>query len=129
MQYHAETPATNILFPVRDDARQQQRLLFLRLGFERHSVLEQVVYQPGIARRVGGELLTALVAAHNLTPLYGHALDIVRLHPLDELRVLDGARRLLAVAEIVEYRHQHHGDDEPQQQILREIVQDVLGYL
>src|SRR3990172_6325951 len=108
--------------PVDEDG-QQQRLLFLRLAFELHLVVDEVVKDLLVARIVSGEALAALQLARDFAALDRDPLDLVAADLLDEGGIFQRTGGRLAVAEIVEHRHQHDGDDEPQQKIFREIVQ------
>ena len=108
-----------------DENLQQQRLLFGRLAFDQHAILEQIADERAVVgfRAVGGEGLAALECARDLAAFDGDLVDAAFGDLRVELRVFERTGLRRAVAEIIEHGHQHDRDDQPEQQILCKIVQ------
>ncbi len=99
-------------------------LLLLRLGFHVHAVLEQVAHHPQIGRRIGDELLAGFLDALDDLAFDRHLGHVAGTDLLDERGVVHRLLRRLAGAELVEHRHQHQGDDQPDGDVLDEVIQE-----
>ena len=87
---------------------------------------QQVAHQAGVAGAVGGEFLAALARALDGPPVDQHLADVSPLHLLDEFGIGDLLGGDLWRAEVVEHRDQHHGDDDPQNDVFCHIVQNAI---
>src|SRR5881397_1802173 len=113
--------------PRHEDVHEERRLLF-RLGLDLDAVLEQVGNQPDVARRVAGDALAFGGLGLELPPLDRHLRDAPGLHLFQELRILHRRLRRLAGIELIEHGHQHQPDDEPDDQVLKHVVQVLAPY-
>ena len=107
-----------------DEDRHQQAVLVGFDHFDIDLVAEQVIHHLGIIRGCLRDELAA-VGAHALdgVPFDLDTLHLALLHLGDEIRIVDLLLGSCLGAEIVEHRHQHDGDDYPEQEILCKIVQ------
>ena len=100
--------------PGDEDGRDQRRL-FRLLTHHLHVVVEHVVEQLGIRRRDdGGETFTGALDAINDLAIHPHFTDLLLGHFFHEAGIVQLATGGIAGAEAIEHRHQHDGDDQPQ---------------
>ncbi len=111
--------------PGNEDAH-QQRLLFVRLGFDDDIVFQQVGNQPWVGRRIGIELATIIGLAAQYAPINRHLGDLPLFHLIDELGIDNLTFRRGLGAELIEYGHQHQSDDEPYCDVLDDVVQNPV---
>ena len=91
-------------------------LIALDFDSRYHAVIEQIAYQRSVVclRRVGAEAVVVLHEALDVTVLDDDLLHPSGLHVRDELRVVDLMARCASLPEVVEHRHQHQSDDDPE---------------
>src|SRR2546427_411565 len=113
--------------PRHEDVHEERGLLF-GFGLDLDAVLEQVGNQPDVARRVAGDALAFGGLRLELPPLDRHLRDAPGLHLFQELRIFHRRLRRLAGIELIEHGHQHQPDDEPDDQVLKHVVQVLAPY-
>ncbi len=92
-----------------------QRRLFRLLAHHFDIVIEHVVEQLGIRRRDdGGEAFTGALDAINDLAIHPYFTDLLLGHFFNEAGIVQLATGGIAGAEAIEHRHQHDGDDQPQ---------------
>ncbi len=106
-----------------DEDVHEERGFFLGLRLDLDAVLEQVGDEPDVARRVAGDALAVVGGRLQHPALDQHLGDSPGLHFLDELRILHRRLGHLARIELVEHRHQHQADDQPDHHVLEKIIQ------
>jgi hypothetical protein len=83
-----------------------------------------MINEPRIGRGIGGEALPGRLHSLENTPFDGDFGDPSLFHLFDELGVLHRSVLLLPCAELIEHRHQHQGYDQPDRDVLDEIIQN-----
>src|SRR6266568_23506 len=106
-----------------DEDVHEERGFLLGLRLDLDAVLEQVGDEPDVARRVAGDALAVVGGRLQHPALDQHLGDSPGLHLLDELRILHRRLGDLARIELVEHRHQHQADDQPDHHVLEKIIQ------
>ncbi len=98
-----------------DEDGGQQRRLFRLLAHDFYVMVEHVVEQLGIRRRNdGGETFTSPFDAVNDLAVHPNFTDLLLGHLFNEAGIVQLATGGIAGAEAIEHRHQHDGDDQPQ---------------
>src|SRR5439155_19663665 len=78
---------------------------------------------PDVARRIAGDALAVGGGRLELAAFDRDLGDAPGFHLIQELRILHRRLRRLAGIELVEHGHQHQPDDEPDDQVLKHVVQ------
>ena len=111
--------------PGDEDGAQQTRL-FRHLADHLDVVLDQTVEQIVIIERHdGAELVTVAFHTIDYLAINANFPDLLLRQFGDERGVIHLSPRAIAGAEALEQRHQHHGDDQPKNQVFRHITQIV----
>ena len=102
----------------------EQPLLLGRAGVDHHPRFQEFADEGAVVglRGIGGEGVAGVRPALDVPPLDDHLLNEALADIVDELGVVHLLGRRPAWPEAVEHRHQHQGDDHPQDQILRHSV-------
>jgi hypothetical protein len=110
----------------RDEDLREEALLLFRLGLDLDAVLDEVADHPDVARAVGDVAL--LVRGHPLdrAALDACRFDLARLRRVHELGVGHGILVALARVELLDHRQDDEADDQPDADVLQEIVQPML---
>lgn len=98
------------------------------LGLNGDVVLQQVRYQPWVGRRIGIELAALIGHATQHAAINGDLGNAAILDVSDELRVHHLAFRAAFRPELVEHRHEHKCHDEPDSNILYDVIQGPVPY-
>ena len=91
-----------------------------RPGVDRHAVLDQLLHERGVVRRIGREGLVVLQMPRNLVADDRHIANLARLDVAEELAEADAVLRSRVLAGIIEQHHQRHDeqeDDDPEREI------------
>src|SRR6266581_1557240 len=107
----------------RDEDVHEERRLFLAFRLDLDAVLEQVRDEPDIAGRIAVDRFSVGGLRLEVAPFDHHLGDAPGLDLLHELRIVHHGLSLLARVELVEHRHQDESDDEPDHEVLEEVIQ------
>ena len=97
----------------RNEYLREEALLFVGLGFDDHTIFQEVGHQPDVRRRIGREFLAALLNALYRAAFDHDPLDAPLLHLVEKLGILHRLLRRFLRADLIEHGHQHQRDDQP----------------
>ena len=80
-------------------------------GLDAHTVLQQVIHQPDVVRRIGDEAAAILALAAHGVAVDLHLCDLLAFHLLHECGEIHRGRRSALTGELGKQAHEHQPDN------------------